>query len=140
MRTNATALLAGAAMLLLAGPVEAQETTAAEDLRAVIEDIRDGQLDDFKAADRLEKAIRKQKARTRRFYRRAGATQEITLLGTDRGISTYLVRFESALAIIRFARKEEGDPIRRLGWHIVEWTGDQPQAHPQPNRDQEHGR
>ena len=73
-----------------------------------VEDPRDGQLDDSEAAKDLANAIRKQKARTREFYRRAGATQEITLLGTDRGVSTYLVRFESVLTIMRFARNEEG--------------------------------
>ena len=93
---------------MLSIPVAAQETTTATDLRAVIEDLRDGELDNFDAAPKLSKAIRKQKSRTRKRFKSFGEVEAIAFWETFEGIDLYVASFEHARVVLAFARDDDG--------------------------------
>lgn len=96
-------------LTILPGPVAAQETTSADDVRAVIEDVRDGTVDDVAATRKFVGAFQKAKERTRKHFRSYGALKEIVFWETFRGYDLYLVSFRSARVVFRVRRNGNGE-------------------------------
>ena len=109
-----------AAALVLAGPVGSQETTTADDVRAVVADMRDWPPDYGEMDSRLAKAYRKGKKRTLRFFEDAGKLERVTFWETFGGADLYLLDFENCRAAMQFARDADGKiwalRVRGIGW------------------------
>ncbi len=96
-------------LTILSGPVAAQETTSAGDVRAVIEDLRDGTVDDVAATRNFVEAFEKAKQRVRKHWRLYGALEDIVFWETFRGYDLYLVAFQSARVVFRVRRNGDGE-------------------------------
>ena len=115
-----------AACLMLALPAAAQETTSADDVRAVIEDARDGRLDDLPMTGALAEAARGQKKKDRRRhaknFKRFGELQDVAFWETFDGTDLYLTAFENARVVIAIARSGPDGPFRYFRYRSIRVT------------------
>ncbi len=95
-----------ALLMLLSGPVVAQQTSSADQLRAIIEDLHDGTLDEVAATQNLVSIIRKEKQKTRRYYRLLGQIESIAFWDTFLKFDLYLVSFKSGRVVYRIRRND----------------------------------
>ena len=95
-----------AVCLILSIPVAAQETTTAADLRAVLEDFRDGTIDKFDVTPKIANGLRKHKSRHEKRLKSFGEIEAITFWETFGGIDLYLVSFEHARVVLALARDD----------------------------------
>ena len=100
--------LAIAACLLLSLPVAAQETTTADDVRAVIADFRDGTIDDLTLTPKLAKKAGKNKARHKKRFKSFGGLESVTFWETFDGADLYLTAFENARVVIALTHDDDG--------------------------------
>lgn len=109
MRIRIFAVTVFALSLVLCGPSAfAQETTSEDDLRSVIEDIRDWPPN-FKDMERpLGKAVKDQKKSVRKFFRDYGDLSSVEYLDTFKGIDVYYVRFRYGPTVFTIRRSERG--------------------------------
>ena len=107
-----------ALLVALAGPVAAQETTNVAGVRAAIEDLRDGTLDDVAATQNVINTFRNAKQKTRKNWRIFGPLEDIIFWETFDGYDLYLVSFQSARVVIRTRNNSKGE-IRSIRYRSV---------------------
>ena len=105
-------------LMMMSGSVVAQETASADDIRAILTDLRDGTLDDLEADPRLVDAIGKSKRKTKKRLKSLGQVQDITFWNTYKGWDLFLVSFESGRAVYWIMRSDTGK-ILGLHYRIV---------------------
>lgn len=111
-------LIVAALLMALTSPVAAQEYSSANVLRAVIEDLRDGTLDDVPSNRATVDAIRKHKDKTRKFYQRLGPVEDITYWDTFNGRDLYLVSFKSGRVVYQLRLQRNGE-IRNIKFRTI---------------------
>ena len=106
-----TAAIAACLALSLPAAAAAQETTAAEHVRAVIADARDGTLDDVPMTSEFAKRARNKKHRARhaKNFKRFGELENVTFWETFDDVDLYLAAFEHARVAIVLARNDAGE-------------------------------
>ena len=104
MRTLATMAIC----LILYGPAIGQETTTPDELRAVLEDIRDWPPDYDGMDSRLAEALKKDESKARKDLKQSGNINSIEFIESFRGIDLYYVRFEENRWFVGFKRGEDG--------------------------------
>ena len=115
-----TAAIAACLALSLPAAAVAQESTTTDDVRAAIEDFRDGTLDDLPMTAKVRKSARSQKHKSRHVkrFKSFGATESVTFWETFDGADLYLVAFENARVVIALARNDAGE-ISRFRYRSV---------------------
>ena len=111
-------LTMAALLVILSSPAAAQETSSAADLRAAIEDLRDGTIDEVAAVSRVIDAYRKDRKKTREYLNRLGPLENITFWDTFGNSDLYLVSFEFGRVVYAMRRNENGE-IRGFSYRIV---------------------
>ena len=114
MRTLATMAIC----LILSGLAIGQETTTPDELRAVLEDIRDWPPDYDGMDSRLADAVKKGGSQTRESFKQSGNINSVEFIESFRGVDLYYVRFEENRWFVGFTRGEDGK-ISRLRYRIV---------------------
>ena len=104
MRTLSTIAIC----LMLTGPVCGQETTTAEQLREVLEDIKDWPPDYERMHPKLAKALKKAKSKVRKHYKRAGAIESVEFVESFRGVDLYYVKFRKTVGSSGSSAKKTG--------------------------------
>ena len=112
------ALVTMAVCLTLSVPVIGQETTNSEQLRAVLEDLRDWPPDYDGMATKLAKIVRKKKSNTRKVFERSGDIESVEFIESFKGVDLYYVRFQYHRWFMRFARDDDGK-IASLRYWVV---------------------
>ena len=116
MRTLSTIAIC----LMLTGPVCGQETTTADGLRALIEDIRDWPPDFDGMGSGLAKAVKEQKSKKMKRLRQAGRIESVDFIESYRGVDLYYVRFRKQRWFVRLERDVDGK-ILQYRYYIVGW-------------------
>ena len=103
-----TAAIAACLALSLPAAAAAQEFTTTDDVRAAIEDFRDGTLDDLPVTAKIRKNPPSQKHKSRHVkrFKSFGATESVTFWETFGGADLYLVAFENARVVIALVRND----------------------------------
>ena len=103
-----TAAIAACLALSLPAAAAAQEFTTTDDVRAAIEDFRDGTLDDLPVTAEIRKNPPSQKHKSRHVkrFKGFGATESVTFWETFGGADLYLVAFENARVVIALVRND----------------------------------
>jgi len=114
--TRVTAAIA--LVLMVAFPATGQETTSADDLRAVLADLRDWPPDYSTMTKELAKALKKQKSKVRKFFRNIGEIETVTFWDTFKEVDLYLVSSEHGRIVMRFRRDDSGK-VEDLRYWIV---------------------
>ena len=107
-----------ALLMVLSSPVAAQETSSPDDLRAAIEDLRDGTIDEVAAAKKWIDRVRKQKSKTRKKFERLGRLENIIFWETYERHDLYLVSFEFGRVVYSMNRNNDGE-IQSLGYRTI---------------------
>ena len=105
-------------LMMLSNPVAAQESTSADDLRAAIEDLRDGTIDEVAVTSKLNDVFQKQKKKTREKLERYGPLENITFWETYNRFDLYLVSFKFARVVYSMNRNDDGE-IRSLWYRAI---------------------
>ena len=96
----------------------AQETTSVAGVRAAIEDLRDGTIDDVPATQNVINAFRNHKQKTRKNWRIYGALEDVVFWETFDGYDLYLVSFQSARVVVRTRNNSKGE-IRGFRYRAI---------------------
>ena len=99
-------------VLMLAGPVAAQETTTAGGLRAFLDDVRDWPPTYDGMTRDMAKRTKRMQSNLRKFFRRMGALETIAYWETYDGVDLYLLSFDNGRAVMQFARDGDGKVAR----------------------------
>ena len=94
---------------MVSGPAIGQETTTGEQLREVLEDIKDWPPDYERMHPKLAKALKKHKSKTLKHFKRAGRIESVEFIESFRGTDLYYVKFRKHRWFIRFERAEDGE-------------------------------
>ena len=111
-------LMTAALLIALSSSISAQETTSKDGLRAAIEDLRDGTIDDVAATPKMVKAFRKGQAKKRKLLRHVGPVENIAFWDTFNGYDLYLVSFESGRVVYRMRLNDSGE-IQALRYRVI---------------------
>lgn len=111
-------LMTAAFLMVLSGSAAPQETTSKDGLRAAIEDLRDGTLDDVAATPKVVKAFRKGQAKKRKLLRHVGPVENVAFWETFNGYDLYLVSFESGRVVYRMRLNDSGE-IQALRYRVI---------------------
>ena len=114
MRTLATI----AVCLMLSGSAIAQETTTAEQLREVLDDIKDWPPDYERMHPKLAKALKKQKSKVLKQFKQAGRIESVEFIESFRGADLYYVKLRKRRWFMRFERAEDGEILTLRYWTV----------------------
>ena len=105
------ALTAVAEVLGLAAPAAGPRSTTAEQLRAMLEDLRDWPPDSDEVPSTMSRKWGGNKGARDKYaelFEHGGAIVSVEFLETRQGADVYRVRFENARLLVRYARDEAG--------------------------------
>ena len=107
-----------ALLMFLGAPVAAQETTDVAGVRALVEDLRDGTIDDIPTVQNTINMFRNHKRRHRKNWQAYGPLEDITFWETFGGYDLYLISLQSARVVIRIRNNSKGE-IRNFRYRSI---------------------